>query len=126
MTPPHVLVADRNKEIVELVAYALDRAGLRVLTAHDDESALAQLEAHRPPVVVVDPVGLGVLGPLGDASAHTCVIVLSALDLEDARAAFDLSAVHYVSKPFGPGDLVACVRACLQSDQSDAADVAAD
>jgi DNA-binding response OmpR family regulator len=127
MSSPHVLVADRNEEVVELIAYVLDRAALRVVTAHDDECALSLFAAHRPPVVVIDPVGLSLLGRLRRPSAHTAIIVLSALDSEDARAkAFELGAAHYLTKPFSHHDLVGCVRACLQADQSDAAAEAAD
>ena len=113
---PQVLVADRQQEIVELVAHVLDRAGLRFVAAHDAGSALALFAAHRPPVVVLDTVGLGlgVLERLSSTSPHTAVIVLSARDAEDARAAaFELGAVDYFIKPFSHRDLVARIRACL-------------
>lgn len=112
---PHVLVADRNQEIVELVAYAVDRAGLRVVTAQDEETALALLAAHRPPVVVVDIVSIGVAGGLRAAGPETAIIVLSALDSEEAKAiAVELNAAHYLSKPFSHRELVSCILACLR------------
>jgi DNA-binding response OmpR family regulator len=122
---PDVLVADRNQEVVELVAYALKRAGLRVVAAHDAAAALAVFAARQPPVIVFDTIGLGVLELLSAATQHTAIIVLSALDSEDARAAaFELGAEHYLTKPISYRELVACVRACLLRKQPDAPGVA--
>jgi CheY-like chemotaxis protein len=114
---PDVLVADRNQKVVELVAYALERAGLRVAGAHDATTALAVLAARRPPVIVLDTIGLGMLELLRPASQHTAIIVLSALDSEDARAAaFQLGAEHYLTKPFSHRELVAAsARVCCPS-----------
>src|SRR5688572_14141646 len=63
-----VLMADRNREVVELVAHALDTAGLSFVAAHDEAAALAALLVQRPRVMVIDMVGLGALGRLRTAS----------------------------------------------------------
>jgi len=123
----HVLVADRNREIGELIAYALDRAALRVVVAHDKGTALSLFAAHRPPVVVLDTVGMDVLARFKAASTDTAIIVVSALDSHDARAAaLSLGVAHYLTKPFSYRELVVRVHECLRSDRPIPSDAAAD
>src|ERR1043166_661257 len=52
--PVQVLVADRNRELVDLIACVLDRAGLSYATAYDKGSALEQFASVRPAVVVLE------------------------------------------------------------------------
>src|SRR5690348_6629444 len=56
-----VLIADRDQELVELIAYVLRRAALRYATAHDKTSALELFASLRPSVVVLDNEGLNLL-----------------------------------------------------------------
>ena len=81
----HVLVADRNREIGELIAYALDRAALRVVVAHDKGTALSLFAAHRPPVVVLDTVGMDLLARFKAASTDTAIRSLIASDVMPPR-----------------------------------------
>jgi DNA-binding response OmpR family regulator len=56
-----VLIADRDRELVELIAYALHKAGLRYAAAHDTTAAMELFAAVRPSVVVLDTNGLDLL-----------------------------------------------------------------
>ncbi|HSJ58575.1 MAG TPA: response regulator, partial [Anaerolineae bacterium] len=49
-----ILVVDDETRIVTLVRDYLERAGYRVLTAADGETALATVRAERPDLVVLD------------------------------------------------------------------------
>jgi PleD family two-component response regulator len=80
-----VLAADRHREIADLIAYALDRAAFRVVVAHDGDSARSLLAAHRPPVLVVDTVGMDVLARVTTASTDVAIIVVSALDSPESQ-----------------------------------------
>jgi DNA-binding response OmpR family regulator len=112
---PQVLVVDRYPDVVELLAYALRRAGIGFMAAHDAASALEAFATLRPPVVVLDPQGLDVLEQLRAFGDDTAIIVLTTGDAgEEARvAALDLGADDYLTKPFSCIELVACVQACL-------------
>ena len=56
-----VLIADRDRELVELIAYVLHKAGLRYAAAHDTTAAMELFAAVRPSVVVLDTNGLDLL-----------------------------------------------------------------
>lgn len=112
---PLVLVVDRHRDIVELLGYALRRAGIGLSAVDDAVAAFEAMAAHRPPVVVLDPCGLDVLEQLRAASDDAAIIVLTAGDSDDdARAAaLDLGADDYLTKPFSCTEVVASVQACL-------------
>ena len=89
------------------MAYALSRDGLCAMTAHDDASARAAVEAHLPAVVVLDSVGFGGLEWLHAAGQRPAIVILSTLELENARAAvLELGAAYYLNKPFSHRALV--------------------
>jgi DNA-binding response OmpR family regulator len=114
-----VLVADPDRDLVELIAFILRRAGLRYATAHDTTSALELFASLRPPVVVVDTHGLDVLGHFRAGGHDTAIIVLASADTEEARvSALEQGADDYVTKPFSPRELLARIRACLRRSSS--------
>jgi len=51
-----VLIADDNRDLVQTIARALERAGYQVFTAHSGQEALAQVHQHRPDVIILDVV----------------------------------------------------------------------
>jgi len=91
--PVDVLIADRTRDVVELVAHALASAGLCFVAAHDAASALVALLVQRPRVMVIDTVGLGTLGWLRAASQNTAISrtlsLCCSLDWETCRMAID-------------------------------------
>ncbi len=113
-----VLLADRDRDLVELIAYVLRKAGLRYAAAHDTTSAIEVFAAVRPSVVVLDTNGLDLLQRLRAASYQPAIIVLTAGDSEEARvSALDQGADAYMTKPFSPRELLARIRACLRWSQ---------
>ena len=122
---PTILAVDDEPQIQRFLRHALEAAGYRVLLAGDAASALRTIAAAAPDLVILD-LGLpdldgkAVLGQLRQTSAVP-VIVLSARDREEEKiAALDLGANDFVTKPFGVGELLARIRACLRAPQSGA------
>jgi len=110
-----VLIADRDRELVELIGYILQRAGLRYAAAHHTTAAVELFAAVRPSVVVMDPNGLDLLDQFRASDHHTAIIVLTTGGSEEARvSALDGGADDYVTKPFSPRELLARIRACLR------------
>jgi DNA-binding response OmpR family regulator len=110
-----VPVVDRDREVAELVAHTLHRAGLDFVAAHDATSALDLFDAVRPSVVVLDTAGIDVLEQLRAGNREAAIIVLTAPGPEDAKvAALELGADDYVTKPFSHRELLARIRACLR------------
>jgi DNA-binding response OmpR family regulator len=118
---PLVLVADDDRDILELVAFRLVRAGYDVMTANDGAEAL-DLAGKRVPALAV----LDVMMPRLDgyevtrrmrASAATervPVILLTArVQDQDVQRGLDAGADDYLKKPFSPQDLRARVEAVL-------------
>lgn len=109
----HVLVVDDDADVGELVRTVLSLAGHSVEVAGDGPSGLKAAATHRPDVVVLDWMMLGMTGIdvcrrlRGDTSyADTRILMLTARssprDIDVARAA---GADDYVVKPFAPREL---------------------
>jgi two-component system OmpR family response regulator len=118
-----VLVVDDDGHIREVVRFALEKAGHRVIEAADGRAALEAFEAAvaRAPieVVVLDIVmpeldGLEVCRRLREKS-RVPILFLSSRDEElDRVLGLELGADDYVTKPFSPRELVARVKAMLR------------
>jgi len=108
-----------NEDILMLVRIRLERAGLRVVAAHDGEDALRLARELKPRLAVLDLSmpklgGLEVLGALREDGADTRVVLLTAKAQEaDVERGYAAGADAYLTKPFSPAQLVARVQALL-------------
>ncbi|MGN6372463.1 MAG: response regulator transcription factor [Solirubrobacteraceae bacterium] len=120
-TAQTVLVVDDDKDILELVAFRLERAGYEVLTAENGEQALALARERLPALVVLDVMmpsitGYDVVEALraDDRTRDIPVIMLTArVQDADVSRGFDAGADDYIRKPFSPQELRARVEAVL-------------
>ena len=120
-TTQTVLVVDDDKDILELVAFRLERAGYDVLTAENGEQALALARESQPALVVLDVMmpsmtGYDVVEALraDDRTRDVPVIMLTArVQDADVSRGFDAGADDYIRKPFSPQELRARVEAVL-------------
>jgi DNA-binding response OmpR family regulator len=115
-----ILLVDDDRELVELLAFALARNRLEPLAAHDAPTALRLFRERRPDLVLLDinlgrgGTGLDVLRSLRQAG-QTPVILLTALDAEDDKVrGLDLGADDYLTKPFSHKELIARINAQLR------------
>ena len=115
-----LLVVDDDRDLVELLDYALRREGYEGARAYDGESALGAFERDRPDLVVLDLnlpklAGFVVLERMRRADDHVAILILSARqDETDVLRGLQLGADDYISKPFRPKELVARVKAILR------------
>jgi two-component system KDP operon response regulator KdpE len=117
---PAILVVDDEPQIQLFVRHSLEASGYAVRQAVTAHAALRAAEAEMPDLVILD-LGLpdldgkAVIGQIRQNS-DVPIIVLSAHDQEDEKiAALDLGANDFVAKPFGIGELLARIRACLRA-----------
>jgi DNA-binding response OmpR family regulator len=118
---PVVLAADDDEDILELVAFRLERSGYTVLRAHDGEEALRLAQEEQPDLVVLDVMmpkldGFEVTRRLrADAATSSTPIILLTARAQDAdvQMGFDAGADDYLRKPFSPQELRARVQAIL-------------
>lgn len=125
--PQRILVVDDDRNIVRLMRAYLERAGYRVFTASDGDSALHVMRLERPDLVVLDLMlpnrdGWEVTRIVrNDASlAATPIIMLTArVEDQDRIVGLEIGADDYVPKPFNPREVVARVRAVLRRAQGE-------
>jgi two-component system KDP operon response regulator KdpE len=114
-----VLVIEDEPQLRRFLRAALQTQGYRVLEAETGASGLAEAAAQVPDVIVLDlglpdMDGVEVARRLREWSAIP-VVVLSARGQErDKIEALDAGADDYLTKPFGVGELLARLRACLR------------
>ena len=114
---PLVLVADDDPDILDLVAFRLERAGLAVACATDGERALRLARERLPRIAVLDVMmpaldGLAVTRAIrADArtAAITVVLLTAGAQEEDVARGLEAGADHYMTKPFSPKKLVELV-----------------
>jgi DNA-binding response OmpR family regulator len=118
---PVVLAADDDEDILELVAFRLERSGYTVLRARDGEEALRVALEAKPDLAVLDVMmpkldGFELTRRLRaeDATSRMPIILLTARAQDaDVQAGFDAGADDYLRKPFSPQELRARVQAIL-------------
>lgn len=117
-----ILVVDDEAVLVETIAYNLEQAGYRVITASDGRSALEAARSEGPDLILLDIMlpgidGLEVCRQLRRESrtATTPIVMLTAKSDEiDKVVGLEVGADDYVTKPFGRRELLARIRALLR------------
>lgn len=117
-----IAVVEDERDIAELVALNLSRAGYEAVKFYDGESFLFAAKSRKPDLVVLDLMlpgadGLDVCRTLkSDRSTKGIpIIMLTARGAEaDRVAGLEVGADDYVVKPFSPRELVARVKAVLR------------
>jgi two-component system response regulator MprA len=115
-----VLIVDDDPKLLKMLQRTLAYEGFHVLSATNGTEALAQVQAHRPDVVVLDWLmpgldGIGVLERLRAAGDKTLVLMLTARDAVEHRVeGLESGADDYLVKPFAPAELLARVHALLR------------
>jgi two-component system KDP operon response regulator KdpE len=117
--PARILLVDDEVSIQRTMTLLLRSRGYEVEVAATGRDALAVMEGEQPDLIVLD-LGLPDLDGLDVCRrvrerSEVPIVVLSARGAEtDKVAALDLGADDYVTKPFGPEELLARVRAALR------------
>ena len=119
-----VLVVDDEPAMVGAISALVGRAGHRVVTAYDGNSALRRFEEERPDLVLLDLAMPGLDGVEVCRAirriAQTPIIVLTGESDERAKVeALDTGADDYVVKPFGKQELLARIRAVIRRHGTD-------
>jgi two-component system alkaline phosphatase synthesis response regulator PhoP/two-component system response regulator ResD len=117
-----ILVADDEKNIVQLARLYLGNEGFRVEEANDGKQALEKARALSPDLVVLDIMmpemdGLTVCKELRKTSSVPVIILTARDDDVDKIVGLEIGADDYMTKPFNPRELVARVKAVLRRSQ---------
>ncbi|MCA6225677.1 response regulator, partial [Phenylobacterium sp.] len=118
-----VLVVDDEADIRELVAGILTDEGYAVRTANDSESALAEIRARKPSLLILDiwmqgggMDGLELLDLVKGLDADLPVIMISGHgNIETAVSAIKRGAYEFLEKPFKSDRLLLVVERALEA-----------
>lgn len=115
----NILVIEDEAAIQEMVAFSLERAGMRCTPAYDAREADLKIAEQIPDLILLDWMLPGVSGieyarrlRKDELTSDIPIIILTARGTEDDRVfGLDAGADDYVVKPFSTRELVARIKA---------------
>lgn len=113
-----ILIVDDEKNILDVLTYALKKEGYMVEKAYDGEEALNKVDSFNPHIVILDlmlPVinGYDVCRKL--EGKNIGIIMLTAKnDIVDKILGLELGADDYLTKPFDIREILARINALLR------------
>jgi DNA-binding response OmpR family regulator len=121
-----LLIADDLVPIRQMVRITLSTQGWTILEAENGQKALEMARAEHPDLMLLDvdmgagPNGFDVCRELkaADDTKGIPIVMLTAHDSESDRAVgFAAGAAEYLTKPFGPLELIDTIRTILTPAQ---------
>lgn len=115
----NILIAEDNKDIVELLKLYLENENYVVLEAYDGEEALKIIENNKIHLAVLDIMmpkfnGYEVTKKIRENS-NIPILILSAKNLDsDKILGLGLGADDYLAKPFNPLEVIARVKSLIR------------
>ena len=117
-----ILIVDDDTDALSFTKNLISTNGYHAITARTCSEADLMLSSHRPDMILLDLClpdldGLDYIRIIRRSSTVP-IMVVSARSAEAVKiAALDLGANDYVTKPFGTGELLARIRACLRNSR---------
>ncbi|MBL4612697.1 MAG: sigma-54-dependent Fis family transcriptional regulator [Emcibacter sp.] len=120
-----ILIVDDEEDIRDLISGILDDEGYETRTAKDSDSALAEIEARRPSLIILDIWlqgsrldGLEILEVIKKSHADLPVVIISGHgNIETAVSAIKLGAYDFISKPFETDKLLIMVERATEVEK---------
>lgn len=118
-----VLLADDEKDIVDLVKISLVNEGYEVVTAQDGEEALSKIRSEDPDIILLDlsmpkKGGFEVLKEVRENPSsekwQPIIIVSASGELDDIQKGYSLEADHYITKPCTAADIIKSIKLMLK------------
>lgn len=114
-----ILIVEAETTIARFMSDALKEEGFTVFIEGTLKEGLTACSTRQPDLVVVDlglpdGDGLDLIGSFRTFSTAPVIVLSARTDEKNKIQALDLGADDYIAKPFGMGELLACVRAQLR------------
>src|SRR5215469_2085575 len=130
---PKVYFIDDSATMREVIKIAFRRENIDVVTYHDAQTALAEIENAKPDIVITDVImpdkdGYDVCQYIKthpDLATTPVVLMSGVVNRAVAEKAFAVKADELLRKPFQPQDLIARVNHLLQPNTAPTAAPAA-
>jgi DNA-binding response OmpR family regulator len=116
-----ILVADDEKEIVEVIAMRLEAGGYEAVKAYDSLQAVRLAHETKPDLIILDirmPPGTGIAVfenlKMSSFTSKTPVIFITAYPSDDIRKeVLEKGAADFIAKPFESQELLNKVKKLL-------------
>lgn len=114
-----ILIVDDDPRMRRLLKLNLESAGYRVVAAEEGAAAVEAAELDPPDLVLLDVMmpgmdGFSCLQRIREFSQVPVIFLTAKGEEADKVYGLDLGADDYLTKPFGPAELLARVRAALR------------
>jgi DNA-binding response OmpR family regulator len=114
-----VLIADDDRDLLDLIAFTLAQAGFLPIKAADGTAALTLFESEGPDLIVLDinmpgASGFKVCESIRTQSGVPIMMLTARNEEEDLVRALELGADDYLTKPFSPRTLLARIKALMR------------
>jgi DNA-binding response OmpR family regulator len=114
-----VLIADDDRDLLNLIAFTLTQEGHLVVKAIDGQVAIHAFENEGPDIVILDinmpgASGFNVCEAIRQKSQVPILMLTARGAEEDLVKALELGADDYMTKPFSPRTLLARIKALLR------------
>ena len=122
-----ILIVDDDNNIAELISLYLTKECFDTRIVNDGEEAMIAFDQYNPNLILLDLMlpgmdGFTLLRQLRGGGSRLPVLMLTARsELNDRVRGLDAGADYYLTKPFEPEELLACIRSLLRRGGEDAA-----
>lgn len=115
----HILIADDNQDITDILSTYSKNEGLEPIVAKDGEEAFELFSKYNPSVVLLDVMmpkddGYEVCRKIRKVSNVPVILITARGEDFDKIMGLDIGADDYIVKPFSPREVMARVRAVLR------------
>ncbi len=122
MIPRTILAVDDERDIVDLLAYNLEREGFAVIRSYDGSKALETARLKVPDLILLDLMLPGISGldicrilrSTPETAAIPIIMLTAKAEEVDKIIGLEMGADDYITKPFSVKELIARIRAVLR------------
>ena len=120
----YILVVDDDKEVREIISFALKHDGFEVMVASNGQQLLQLLTQRLPDLIILDVMMPGEDGfrlcynlRHDPTTRHIPIIIMTAhAEGIYQRISADVGAAYHITKPFHPLEVVEQVKALLETE----------
>jgi DNA-binding response OmpR family regulator len=122
-----ILIADDNKDIVDILKIYAQKEGYKSICAYDGEQALKMYKEYNPMLILLDVMmpkinGFDVCKQIRQTSNVPIIMVTAKSEEADRILGLDIGADDYVIKPFSPREVMTRIKAVLRRVTDDVVD----
>ena len=122
-----ILIADDNKDIVDILKIYAQKEGYKYVCAYDGEQALKMWKEYNPCIILLDVMmpkmnGYDVCKHIRQTSNVPIIMVTAKTEEADKIMGLDYGADDYVIKPFSPREVMTRIKAVLRRVTDDVVD----